>query len=77
MSAREVLSPTEKTILEVTGLYLGMASLLAVSANTTATILASLPVLNPEVLRSSLSSLVRAAAVSTQLSGPAGVGELQ
>lgn len=61
----------------MTGLYLGMAPLLAVFANVTATILGSLPVLSPEVLSSSVSSLVRAATVPTLLSGSAGVGELQ
>lgn len=61
----------------MTGPYLGIASLLAVFADVTATILGSLPVLNPGVLSSSVSSLVRAAAVPTQLSGSAGVGAPQ
>lgn len=58
-------------------LYLGMAPLLSVFADVTAIILGALPVLNLEVLSSFVSSLAREAAIPTQLSGSAGVGELQ
>lgn len=59
------------------GLDLGTTSFLAVFADVTATISGSLPVLNPEVLSSFVSSLVRAAVSPTQLSEPAAVGELR